>query len=371
MAKLYNLARMTTATTGTGTIALGSAVSGYLTFALAGVSNGDVVDYAIKDGSNSENGTGTYSSSGTTLTRTPTKSTNSNTAINLSGTAEVFISPRAETLNDASLLTTGTLDPGRLSATVTAHGVALFEGAGTALGNSGAGTSGQVLTSNGASTDPSFKTAAKGYLGRSVFTSSNASITPPTGATQAVYTMQAAGGGSGGTSTSGGTPSPGGGGAAIQGYIAVLSGNLTYVLGAAGTAGAAGANNGGAASASTLAMSGVTTASAPGGLGGATSGGGTAVAAAATAAPTLSNFSTDIGWKGGAAFIAVIGGACVSGANLIWPGQSYLAPWINVAKASPTAILYGQGGPATVNSGGVNTAGIAGAVGILIIDWYA
>lgn len=98
MAKLYNLARMTTTTTGTGTITLGSAVAGYLTFAQAGVANGDVVDYAIKDGNDSEIGTGTYTSSGTTLTRTVTKSTNSNAAINLSGAAEVFITPRAETL---------------------------------------------------------------------------------------------------------------------------------------------------------------------------------------------------------------------------------------------------------------------------------
>src|ERR1700692_3582502 len=114
MAKLYNLARMTTATTGTGMIMLGSAVSGYLTFALAGVANADIIDYAIKDGSNSENGTGTYTSSGTTLTRTVTKTANSNSAISLSGTAEVFISPRAETLNDASLITTGTMATARL-----------------------------------------------------------------------------------------------------------------------------------------------------------------------------------------------------------------------------------------------------------------
>ncbi|MDB5607787.1 MAG: putative rane-localized protein [Bradyrhizobium sp.] len=94
--KLYNLARMTTATTGTGTITLGSAVSGYLTFALAGAANGDVVSYAIKDGANSEIGTGTYTSAGTTLTRTVTKSTNANAAISLSGAAEVFITFRAE-----------------------------------------------------------------------------------------------------------------------------------------------------------------------------------------------------------------------------------------------------------------------------------
>lgn len=104
MAKLYNLARMTTATAGTGTITLGSAVSGYLTFALAGAANGDVVSYGIKDGANSEVGTGTYTSSGTTLTRTVTKSTNANAAISLSGSAEVFITPRAEDLITAGLM---------------------------------------------------------------------------------------------------------------------------------------------------------------------------------------------------------------------------------------------------------------------------
>lgn len=93
MAKLYNLARMTTATTGTGTITLAVAVAGYLTFATAGVANAEVVTYAIKDGANSEIGTGTYTSAGLTLTRTVIKSTNADAAISLSGSAEVFITP--------------------------------------------------------------------------------------------------------------------------------------------------------------------------------------------------------------------------------------------------------------------------------------
>lgn len=99
MGKLYNLARMSTATTGTGTITLGSAVSGYLSFAGAGAVDGDVVSYGIKDGTNSEVGYGTYTATGTTLTRNVTKSTNSNAAISLSGSAEVFITPRAEELS--------------------------------------------------------------------------------------------------------------------------------------------------------------------------------------------------------------------------------------------------------------------------------
>src|ERR1700722_20920641 len=95
MAKLYNLARMTTATTGTGTITLGVAVSGYLTFANAGVQNGDVLFYGINDGAASEVGWGTYTASGTTLSRNVIKSTNSNAAINLDGSAQVYVTALA------------------------------------------------------------------------------------------------------------------------------------------------------------------------------------------------------------------------------------------------------------------------------------
>lgn len=96
MGKLFNLARMSTVTAGTGTITLGSAVSGHLTFANAGAADADIVPYGINDGSNSESGWGTYTAAGTTLTRNVSKSTNSNNPISLSGSAEVFITPRAE-----------------------------------------------------------------------------------------------------------------------------------------------------------------------------------------------------------------------------------------------------------------------------------
>ena len=96
MAVLKNRAKMSTSTTGTGTITLGSAESGYQTFADAGVANADVVRYVIEDGSNFEIGTGTYTSSGTTLSRTVSESSNSDAAINLSGSATVFIGATAE-----------------------------------------------------------------------------------------------------------------------------------------------------------------------------------------------------------------------------------------------------------------------------------
>ena len=96
MAKLFNRAKMGTSTTGAGTITLGSAETGFQSFADAGVANSDVVQYVIEDGSNWEIGTGTYSSSGTTLTRSPSESSGGGSALSLSGSAKVSITVIAD-----------------------------------------------------------------------------------------------------------------------------------------------------------------------------------------------------------------------------------------------------------------------------------
>lgn len=97
---------METSTTGTGTLTLGVAKQGFQSFADAGASDGDMIRYVIEDGNNWEIGTGTYTASGTTLTRIVTESSNSGSPINLTGSATVFASATAEDLPSYSYAST-------------------------------------------------------------------------------------------------------------------------------------------------------------------------------------------------------------------------------------------------------------------------
>ncbi|WP_293875555.1 hypothetical protein [Sphingomonas sp. UBA978] len=89
MANLRDRVKVATATTGTGTITLGAASSGYRTFASAYTTD-RLVSYVIEDGAAWETGVGTYSVSGNTLTRTMDASSTGST-LSLSGSATVAI----------------------------------------------------------------------------------------------------------------------------------------------------------------------------------------------------------------------------------------------------------------------------------------
>jgi len=81
----------TTTTTGTGTVTLAGAATGFQSFAAVG--NGNSTYYTIAGGAEWEVGIGTYTSSGTTLSRTTViSSSNSGSLVTFSaGTKNVFV----------------------------------------------------------------------------------------------------------------------------------------------------------------------------------------------------------------------------------------------------------------------------------------
>lgn len=106
-ALLLDRVKMTTATTGTGTITLGSAVSPYQSFADANAVDGATYYYLIEDGSDWEIGTGVYTASGKTLARTIISSrisgTTGTTELTLSGSATIAVVAPTAALTPVSI----------------------------------------------------------------------------------------------------------------------------------------------------------------------------------------------------------------------------------------------------------------------------
>jgi hypothetical protein len=120
---LKDRVKETTTTTGTGTVTLAGAVSGYQSFSAIGNTNSTYYTIAGQGTTEWEVGIGTYTSSGTTLSRdTVLASSNSGSLVNFSaGTKDVFCDypagravvggegyvENASTINSSSTINTG------------------------------------------------------------------------------------------------------------------------------------------------------------------------------------------------------------------------------------------------------------------------
>lgn len=103
MASPYaSFVKETSSAPGTSTFTLAGAVAGFQAFSSA-FATGQVVYYSAFDASNWEDGWGVYTTSGTTLTRNVQESSNSNSAVNFTGTTTIECVIPAKELADVGM----------------------------------------------------------------------------------------------------------------------------------------------------------------------------------------------------------------------------------------------------------------------------
>lgn len=240
-----NRAHVYTTTTGTGTITLGAAVPGYQTFAAAGVANGNVVSYTIEDGNAWEIGTGTYTATGTTLSRSLVASS-TGSLLNLSGNARVYVIMSAA---DMTALLTG-------NQTITLSGDVTGSGA-TAISTTLANTT----VTAGSYTNANITVDSKGRLtaassgaagGVTSFSAGTTGLTPnsaTTGAVTLAGTLALANGGTGATTAANARTNLGLGSIATQNAnsVSITGGSITGITDLAVADGGTGASTAAAA----------------------------------------------------------------------------------------------------------------------------
>jgi hypothetical protein len=192
---LKDRVKETSTTTGTGTFTLAGASTGFQSFSVIG--NANTVYYAIVlNGANEwEIGLGTYTSSGTTLSRdTVLESSNSGSKVSFSsGTKEVFCTYPAEkavTLDDVQTLSNKTLASPSVTGQITFSDASTQNTAAAGFGMKNRLINGAMVISqrnNGASITPNNSYTLDRWLGYNSQTSkftvqqNAASVTPPTG----------------------------------------------------------------------------------------------------------------------------------------------------------------------------------------------
>lgn len=172
----YNLVRFFTATTGTSDPVVGAAVPGFVTPAQAGVPNGKVVTYTIVGNGITEEGQGTYSTTGPTLARTTVRRSTAggsfNSKITLLGGEQVTLSWGAEDMIQADA--TGAILVSCLDVLLTARGDIIRKGSSNSE-RLALGAAGSILSSDGTDAlyrtltslfDTGFATAARGDIVR-------------------------------------------------------------------------------------------------------------------------------------------------------------------------------------------------------------
>ena len=338
MAKFFSRTKMTSATTGTGTLTLGTAVSNaFFTFAESGVANGNVVPYVIEDGTDFEFGIGTYTSSGTTLSRDTVRAskiagTAGTSKINCSGTQIVYIDAAAIDLLSitetqlANLFLGGPASGGALAPTFRALGFSDFP-------------------------------VPLSLLRHTLFTA-NGTWTKGANTTRILPIVTAGGGGGGGAGPNAG-PNFGAGGGAGATTISLLdvTGVASYSI-VVGAGGAGGANTGTGGTGGTGGDSTIntTTVVAKGGPGGAANASGPAGGAA-------SGGTGDIKADGGPGG-SVVGASSLSGCGgTSWWGAGAKIPTNGTDSNGVNGGNYGAGGSGAIAVGVTGFTGGAGGGG--------